>query len=80
MKPPLGIPGDVWKEEFEAISRTHAFEKLLLTAKLLYQNATGCAVNHYGHDFKQHGLPGWLADAERDIIAAEAVLFKAREA
>jgi hypothetical protein len=80
MKPPPSIPGEVWKEEFETISRTHTLEKLLLTAKLLYRNAAGCAVNHYGHDFKQHGMPGWLADAERDIAAAEAVIKKARAA
>ena len=46
--------------------------RLLTTAKLLYANAVGCAVNHYGEDFVRfHGKPGWLSDCEQDILDAE---------
>ena len=45
--------------------------RLLTTAKLLYENAVGCAVNRYGEDFVLHGKPGWLSDCEKDILAAE---------
>lgn len=55
-----------------------AFERLLTAAKMLYANAEGCAVNHHGADFALHGLPGWLADAQADILAAETVLTHAR--
>lgn len=58
--PPAAVP-DEWN-------------KLLLAAKLLYQNAEGCAVNHHEVDFKAFGLPGWLADCKRDIENAEASL------
>lgn len=51
-----------------------AFAKLLLTAKTLYANAEGCAVNHYGDDFATHGLPGWLSDCAADIQVAEQAL------
>lgn len=51
-----------------------ALRKLLLAAKVLRQNAEGCAVNHYGADFELHGLPGWLAGAQRDIENGEAAL------
>ncbi|MEP9376154.1 hypothetical protein ABLE91_05530 [Aquabacter sp. CN5-332] len=57
----------------EALER-EAFKHLLLTAKLLYQNAVGCAVNHYAVDFETQGLPGWLADSWAHIEAAEAAL------
>lgn len=58
--PPAAVP-DGWN-------------KLLLAAKILYQNAEGCAVNHHEVDFKAFGLPGWLADCKRDIENAEASL------
>ena len=46
--------------------------RLLTTAKLLYANAIGCAVNHHNEDFVRfHGKPGWLSDCEKDILAAE---------
>lgn len=48
--------------------------RLLVSAKMLYANAEGCAINHYGEDFALHGLPGWLADCRSDISAAEAAL------
>lgn len=51
-----------------------ALAELRLTARLLLQNAEGCAVNHYGSDFELHGPPGWLADAENVIVKAEAAL------
>lgn len=53
-----------------------ALTKLRLTAALLHQNSVGCAVNHYGHDHESLGLPGWLADAQKDIEAALDVLTK----
>lgn len=57
-----------------------AVRKLILSAKLLQQNAEGCAVNHHGHDHELHGLPGWLADTQRDIEAAAAALPHMRPA
>lgn len=43
-------------------------------ARLLYANAEGCVVNHYGHDFEEHGMPGWLSDCARDIQIARKAL------
>jgi len=51
-----------------------ALETLRREAFMLYQNAMGCAANHYGEDFSQHGVPGWLADSEARITAAAAAL------
>lgn len=48
----------------------------LTAAKMLYANAVGCAINHYAGDFERQGLPGWLADCERDILAFEAALSR----
>lgn len=48
--------------------------KLVSTATLLHQNSVGCAINHYGSDFELHGLPGWLADAENDIVAGKQAI------
>jgi len=47
---------------------------LRLTARILLQNAEGCAVNHYGEDFHLHGEPGWLKDCRSSIEEAEALL------
>lgn len=47
------------------------------TAALLQQNAEGCAVNHYGSDIELNGLPGWLADTQKSIQNALAVIAKA---
>lgn len=58
--PPAAVP-DEWR-------------KLLLAAKILYQNAEGCVANHHARDFKSFGIPGWLADCKRDIENAEASL------
>ncbi len=55
----------------EAIARLKA---LLISAKMLQQNAVGCAINHHGLDFEQQGLPGWLRDTKADIDAAESIL------
>lgn len=52
---------------------------LRLTARLLLQNAEGCAVDHYGEDFHLHGEPGWLRDCRSDIEAAEAALINSPE-
>ena len=43
-------------------------------AQLLYQNSLGCAVLHHGADFKENGIPGWLADAAKQIEVARAAL------
>lgn len=51
-----------------------ALRSLRLAARVLHQNAEGCAVNHYGEDFRLHGEPGWLADCRKTIEAAETVL------
>lgn len=56
-----------------------AMKSLILTAKLLHQNAEGCAVNHHGEDYQLHGLPGWLADAQKDIELAVSALDKAKD-
>ena len=56
-------------DERESIAR------LLTAAKLLQQNAIGCATNHHGHDCELNGLPGWLADTKKDIDAAEAAIL-----
>lgn len=48
--------------------------RLLLSARILLQNAKGCAQNHYGNDTELNGLPGWLADCENDIAAGEIEL------
>ena len=53
-----------------------ALGKLRLTARILLQNAEGCAVNHYGLDYQIHGAPGWLADCEASIKDAESALAK----
>ena len=47
------------------------FNKLLVSAKMLQQNAESCAANHYGDDFNLHGMPGWLFDTAADIQAAQ---------
>lgn len=54
-----------------------ALTELRLTARVLLQNAEGCAINHHGADFEIHGPPGWLADAENVIVKAEAALASA---
>ena len=52
---------------------------LRLTARVLLQNAEGCAVNHYGEDFYLHGEPGWLKDCRRSIEKADADLINSPE-
>jgi len=54
----------------EALPGREEIARLITTAKLLLQNAEGCAVNHYGFDFDAMGYPGWLADCRKDIEAA----------
>lgn len=49
-----------------------ALERLIVVAKMLQANSVGCAVDHHGIDFETHGLPGWLADTQRDIDHAVA--------
>lgn len=52
---------------------------ILDTAKLLYAQCVGCVIQHHRLDFYEHGLPGWLADCEKEIIAAEASLSASTE-
>jgi hypothetical protein len=56
-----------------------ALAGLRLTARVLLQNAEGCAVNHYGEDFYLHGEPGWLRDCRLSIEEAEADLINSPE-
>ena len=51
-----------------------ALEGIIQNATLLHQNSVGCAVNHYGNDCEQFGLPGWLDDAENSIVNAKDAL------
>ena len=53
-------------------------EKLLLTTKLLQQNAVGCAEMHHGLDTQLNRLPGWLMDTQKDIDTAQAIIDKER--
>lgn len=67
------------KADLSALARERdqareALANLRLTARVLLQNAEGCAANHYGADFEQHGPPGWLADCENAIKSAETVI------
>ena len=55
-------------------------ERLIATARLLYANAEGCAVNHHGADFELHGMPGWLTDCAADIAAAQSLGARAMQA
>ena len=52
----------------------NGLHRLLQSAKMLQNNAVGCAHNHHGHDFQEFGMPGWLADTHTDIFEAEAIL------
>jgi hypothetical protein len=56
-----------------------ALRELRLAARVLLQNAEGCAVNHYGEDFHLHGEPGWLRDCRLTIEKAEAVIVKTEQ-
>jgi len=55
-------------------------ERLIATARLLYANAEGCALNHHGADFELHGMPGWLTDCAADIAAAQSLGARAMQA
>lgn len=71
------------REQIAAAQRAIAIRwarDLLNTAKLLYANSEGCAVNHYGDDFSLYGLPGWLADAKASIDRAQKAIAAAEEA
>lgn len=56
-----------------------ALDRLIKTAKLLHQNAVGCAMDHHGADFYVHGLPGWLSDCQADIAYADTTLASLQE-
>lgn len=51
-----------------------AMRDLRLTARVLLQNAEGCAYNHHAEDTHQFGEPGWIADSRKTIEAAEKLL------
>lgn len=55
-----------------------ALEGLRLTASLLQQNSEGCAQNHYGEDFSQHGKPAWLTHTAADIHRGASALTDLR--
>lgn len=61
------------------IAEREAFERLIISAKMLLQNAVGCVIDHYGEDYATHGEPGWIADCRADIARA-AALIQARAA
>lgn len=68
--------GSPWDERADPDEVKSALRELRFTARLLLQNAEGCAVNHYGEDFYLHGEPGWLRDCRLTIEKAEAILAK----
>lgn len=68
--------GATWDQRVDPDAVKSVLRELRLTARVLLQNAEGCAVNHYGEDFNLHGEPGWLRDCRRSIEKAEAVLAK----
>lgn len=51
-----------------------ALRNLIMHAKMLQENAEGCAANHYGGDIEVHGLPPWLFDTQASISNAEDAL------
>lgn len=51
-----------------------ALNALLTSAKVLQENAMGCAANHHAHDFEEQGLPGWLHDTADTIANAQKVI------
>lgn len=42
-------------------------KRIRASMALLQQNAEGCALNHYGEDSEEYGMPGWLFDTEADL-------------
>jgi hypothetical protein len=72
------VSDDVHKALWAAEARNkvleEAVEVLRKEATMLCQNAMACAVNHYGEDFAQHGMPGWLADSQIRIQSAAQAL------
>lgn len=70
---------DMWmgqcQRQAEALTELRiAAVAVRLTARVLLQNAEGCAANHYGEDMSIHGPPGWIADSEDAIVKLELVL------
>lgn len=54
----------------EVVRLREVMNRLSMTALMLLQNAEGCAANHYGSDYQEHGEPGWLADCRADVLSA----------
>lgn len=52
-------------------------ERIRRSMGLLQQNSEGCAMNHYGGDSEQFGMPGWLADTKADFDILTKALFEA---
>jgi hypothetical protein len=55
--------------EQEAATETVTIERATLeeirrSMVLLQINAEGCALNHYGSDSEEYGMPGWLIDTK----------------
>ena len=59
------------KDEAVDSDALRAAQKLLLSAKILYQNVASCTAEHHGVDPVY--VP-WLADCKKDIDVAEAAL------
>lgn len=73
--------GMVYQQEVERvwlprIARLEdALETLRREALLHLNNSIGCAINHYGDDHQEHGLPQWIADSQlriRDALSGLA--------
>lgn len=52
--------------EMVSIDR-HDLEEIRRSMILLQMNAEGCAMNHYGGDGEQFGMPGWLLDTKGSL-------------
>lgn len=50
-------------------------EKIRRSMALLQQNSEGCALNHYGGDGEQFGMPGWLVDTKADLESLTDIVF-----
>ncbi len=76
-QPGQAIHADCARKRIDQLERS--LTALRLTARVLLQNAEGCAINHHGGDYYLHGEPGWLKDCRRSIEQAEADLINSPE-
>jgi len=72
--------GMVYQQEVERVwlprlaSFQAAANTLRTEAVLHLNNSVGCALNHYGVDPVEQGLPQWIADSQQRIDEASGVL------